>query len=776
MAALLIKLRRQWQWLLLAGTLAGMLAALAVAGCSTVQPLTAARARLLKLPATQLAPFTEEDVLRVIDSLQHLRHVQARTACRDCHLEKLMLPAQDTERSCRLCHEARTVDDRIWKHHCSSCHPFNARAELSSGTFSGLAEKCAQCHAPEEGESAFGACSAPREPEKACKSCHDIHSGATRTGPPEAYEFSADDQQRIISNTLHQKHRKAEVQCLSCHREGKELSAADATERCSDCHPQSIVAKEVWHEHCLACHAFTTTDEHALGTPRVAQRLCEGCHSEAGAESSIYGFCQPGSTHNITCQRCHQPHKSAIVAGEDVCASCHEDIVGKTHPSKKVHGACIMCHSPHKARKDWSDTCNTCHLANQTVLVHRIPGHPEDCLACHSPHFTEVEILGDACLNCHQGMFYTGSRRQSQQHRSCENCHDIASFKYNGDGSCAKCHKEQGRILGDKRLNAQHRYCITCHKPHTWRASFETSCEVCHETELVIEHRMPFHQLPCRECHDAHGTATLARSGDCNGCHAQQQIPAFKANTPDEHVTCANCHPADAVETQNFSFNGAEGSCRICHPLAAQEPQLEWSSVPSGHLMCTGCHSAHTFKAKPGVDSCGKCHADVFAVPPKEQHADCYNCHQLGHDSRFSGEALTCAVCHPEAFERAGGGVKQQCSTCHSPHEFKADPASCGICHADVQQEAQAAQHGDCSLCHADHNWRPGGGNCSICHPQLGGEHKALSHGDCLNCHQVHSMRAGSTSCGICHPQPPLTCTSDNCIECHTFRTRMATL
>jgi len=51
--------------------------------------------------------------------------------------------------------------------------------------------------------------------------------------------------------------------------------------------------------------------------------------------------------------------------------------------------------------------------------------------------------------------------------------------------------------------------------------------------------------------------------------------------------------------------------------------------------LCNGCHAPHAFKAKPSVDTCGVCHADVFQKPPAEAHADCYNCHQIGHKSVF---------------------------------------------------------------------------------------------------------------------------------------------
>jgi len=99
-------------------------------------------------------------------------------------------------------------------------------------------------------------------------------------------------------------------------------------------------------------------------------------------------------------------------------------------------------------------------------------------------------------------------------------------------------------------------------------------------------------------------------------------------------------------------------------------------------------------------------------------------------------------VCHSQAAERAGSGVKAKCNTCHSPHEFKADPGSCGICHADVKEQAENAKHGDCAVCHSGHNWKPGTESCVICHADAPGLHASKGHLDCLNCHPMPRLRA----------------------------------
>lgn len=739
-------------------------------GSCASAPLLQTKQRLLKMTDAELAPFTKDDIVRVADSIQHLRHVSGQHKCMDCHFERTALNAAEGERNCRKCHEARMVDNRIWKHHCQSCHPFDPEHEVSKGGFDALKTQCQECHPPAEGSDTYGACKGIGEGEKACKQCHKVHSGKTATAPPQALTFAQADQERVLGNQMHAAHNAKDVKCVACHFRTLEITAADAVERCSDCHASKIVAASVWSTHCLSCHAFTKTDEHALGTPRVAQRLCEECHTNGDPtkQNVIYGFCNPGSMHHIDCNTCHQPHKTAIVASQSVCTNCHDDIAGQTHPSKKVHGSCIMCHSPHIKREPGSKLCTKCHLANQAVLVHRIPGHPTDCLECHTPHFTETEIIGDACIKCHQGMFYAGGRNSPKDHRRCENCHDIASFRYEGDGGCANCHKAEGRVINNKQLNIQHRYCGTCHKPHIWRATFESSCSVCHQTELVLEHNIPQHKLACDKCHDAHAVDTMPDSGNCDGCHKQLAIPAFKPSVNEQHLTCSNCHSPDAIATRKYSFVGADGSCLVCHASAGGTPDVAWSAVPSGHQMCNACHAAHTFKVLPGPQTCGACHSDAYANPPAQQHSECFNCHVPSHQAEFSGD-FACTICHSQAAEQAGDGVKAQCTTCHGAHEFKADPNSCGTCHGEVQQQAAGANHGDCQTCHGSHKWQPGTAPCLVCHAERPGLHTVEQHSDCLNCHPMHSMRGGTESCATCHPQRPASCTSDSCMQCHKF-------
>ncbi len=724
---------------------------------------------LARLSPEQLGPFAAGEAMQVATSGMHQAHMRGDGKCADCHQAAEPLTATQTANLCGNCHTVQTENDKAWRHHCAACHPFSAKLEQSAGGYNAFKDHCDECHQPENPEK-FGKCEAERSGDRSCSSCHKPHTGKTVSGPQQIFPFTSAELATVLGNKMHDIHREKGTDCDACHSSKEPLTPAQAQMKCNECHADGLVATEVWLNHCLACHHFTKAAERAGGSVRIAQELCRDCHQGEDAGERILAFCDKGESHNITCERCHQPHKSSVIAEEGVCAECHSDIVGKTHPSKQVHGSCLMCHVPHRKRESGEELCSRCHFPSETVLVHHIPGHPSDCTACHSPHFTETEIIGEACLNCHQGMFYAGGRNLPKEHRDCESCHYISSFRYKGDQSCAGCHPTEGKVLDDESLHSQHRHCTTCHHPHIWRAPFEENCTICHEVEKVIEHNMPFHQKDCRACHEPHSTSTMARSGDCNGCHKERfNTPAFSPKAPQQHVTCDNCHSDATIKSRQFAFAGPKDTCMGCHPDAQAKPKLAWGEVPGGHRKCDVCHHAHVFEVHPDARTCGTCHRDLYSRTPTQAHAECYNCHEAGHAAKFIGQEASCAVCHSLAWKRSRGTAKEDCLACHKPHEMKADFTGCSKCHPEVVAQLKPTAHSDCKPCHDTHRWKPDAKSCAECHTGLPGLHAGKGHGDCKSCHPLHSLKAGSVRCGDCHAQPPATCTSKECMDCHKF-------
>jgi len=586
---------------------------------------------------------------------------------------------------------------------------------------------------------------------------------------PAGYNFTPQQTSSIIDNAMHIVHTKdADIDCKTCHQSPDEfLSHEKALALCHDCHSSQIVALQVWDNHCLSCHQFVKYKERYADSTHILRELCQGCHGEGS--SMFWRAFDPSSPHDVTCDNCHHPHQTALVVAGDLCEGCHEDITSKISKDNKVHGSCIVCHTPHTELPDSEKLCGKCHLATSNILVHNVPEHPRDCLACHSPHFTEAEITSNACLVCHDDTFYGGESNLPYAHRDCESCHFVGNFKYKGDAQCAKCHTLEGEVVARETLPAEHRTCLTCHQPHSWYAAFEQNCVRCHDVNKVIEHRLSFHQATCHDCHDPHHTDLMAKSGHCSGCHGEGSFPDFRPDLNDMHLQCVNCHSQVAIDSRDFSFVGVESSCLQCHTEAGGDDNPSWDEVPSGHKVCQACHAAHTFESDPTKMRCDLCHRDIFRKFPSEEHGNCFNCHKIGHDADFVGQDVSCDQCHADVLDKATTKVKEDCLICHAPHEFTAPQDVCVNCHSDVADQSKVTEHVTCEMCHADHNWKPDSEVCGVCHaepPQLHGSHDAVL---CLDCHSIHSMAADLSICRNCHSDLPTDCTSDNCIECHDF-------
>ncbi len=583
------------------------------------------------------------------------------------------------------------------------------------------------------------------------------------------YNFTAQQTSSIIDNLMHDAHVDgAGIGCVECHQQPDEfLSHQAALDLCHDCHEGQIVALSVWDNHCLSCHQFVKYKEHYADSTHILRDLCQDCHGEGAV---FYRAFDPESPHDVTCDNCHHPHKSALVVAGGLCDPCHEDIVEVVSAENKVHGSCIVCHTPHSEMPDSEELCAECHVATANILVHNVPEHPKDCLACHSAHFTAAEITSDSCLVCHDDTYYGGRSNLPRAHRDCQSCHYAGNFHYMGDDQCAKCHEEEGNVVDREILPEEHRACASCHEPHSWYTAFEHNCDRCHDVDAVIEHRLTFHQATCHDCHDPHHTELMAKSGHCEGCHGDGTFPNFRADLPDMHLQCVNCHSQVSIDSRDFSFAGSQDTCLVCHPLAGAAETETWDAAPSGHQVCQACHAAHTFDTDTATMRCDLCHRDIFTQFPSEAHGDCYNCHELGHFAAYTGLGTSCHICHGDVLESAASETKRDCTLCHAPHEFTGQPDSCIVCHGDIAEQSAVEQHVSCDLCHAGHTWRPDAATCSVCHAEPPALHASHTDAGCLDCHGVHSMGSDLTVCLICHAELSDHCEEAGCTNCHSFR------
>ena len=549
------------------------------------------------------------------------------------------------------------------------------------------------------------------------------------------YRFTPQETSSIIGNSMHDVHvKKKGMECRRCHQGPEWVTNKQALALCKECHESRTVAADIWYNHCLSCHQFAKYQEHYANSVHVLRELCQDCH---GLESVIYTAFDPNSPHDITCNNCHHPHETSLVVGTGVCQKCHKDISKLTDPKNKVHGSCLVCHTPHSPMKKSSELCSKCHYASQDILVHNVPAHPQDCLACHPAHFDQPQVGQKACLVCHDDTYYGGSSNLPKAHRDCNNCHYPSNFIYRGDKACTGCHAETRPVLTSAGLPKEHARCVSCHKPHQWYTSYDATCKKCHKVEQVLEHNLSFHQHKCSACHNPHNITIMAKTGNCSGCHKERQYPVFAANTPEQHLACANCHSQTSIDSRNFTFTGPGDSCMVCHTQSDAASNMDWSKVPSGHKVCNNCHAAHTFETAKQSKACTGCHIDLYANIPPEQHAECFNCHAANHVATFVGYNNSCTTCH-----------------------------------ADLQQQlaTNASHPADCTQCHSVHRGSARD-SCIVCHSQLPGLHgKHGTQAACTDCHSTHKFGASLETCKVCHAELSATCTSDKCSDCHKFR------
>jgi hypothetical protein len=567
--------------------------------------------------------------------------------------------------------------------------------------------------------------------------CHKEH-----LVPPEQQAvvyapFTEADRPRIELSDLHFKHAVPKAKCADCHSTTDTSKLATDAASCTQCHAKSLPAKEVWRGHCLMCHDFKAPKTKGQMAP-PKQEQCLLCHSAKQAGPELYGFYHSGSKMKFACSACHDPHAKKPIEPPQMCIACHGEMAA-TGLLKPGHVNCSACHAPHSWAFAAKLGCVTCHAKPTREVVHQVGAHPQDCTKCHSPHFSDDKLRGALCQTCHTNRVYLAGKNQPKQHLQCLNCHNQENWHFKGSPACASCHTSQGALLVNAAAPDKHKNCIACHAKHNFRTSFAATCKNCHKVSAVFEHQLPFHpQAQCSVCHDAHMATLPPKSGDCAGCH-NDAIPSFAMPSPEPHTQCVNCHSQDSIDARKFEFVGPENSCQVCHPVAMADPEVPWDKAPSGHLLCNGCHPAHTWKVEAGPKTCGVCHSDVVEQATTAGMPECFNCHEQNHLAKFVGQDNSCAVCHAQQAGEIAGSAMADCSTCHQQHTFKADPAS-----------------------------------CTVCHTSLPGAHSASGHTDCLNCHALHTFKVDTAACTVCHTDRAEHFPGQPCLDCHSFSERGA--
>jgi DmsE family decaheme c-type cytochrome len=266
--------------------------------------------------------------------------------------------------------------------------------------------------------------------------------------------------------------------CISCHSletlhasHSLHVMAFDAgttktgpQAACEACHgPGSAHAKNPTAPGLII--AYT----HDAKTPVETQEAtCLGCHAGGARQHWL------GSVHEargVSCTDCHNPmvrnSPEGVLAKDSinqVCASCHQDIMAKFNrrshmPLPEGQIACTDCHNPHGSitkpllKTDTvNETCFSCHAEKRGPFIFEHAPVAENCLNCHDPHGSNQENLlvlpvPMLCQQCHTNDRHPNDlqTRQSTRNglvpdervmeRGCLNCHSNIHGSNNPNGA-----------------------------------------------------------------------------------------------------------------------------------------------------------------------------------------------------------------------------------------------------------------------------------------------------------------------------------------------------
>lgn len=371
----------------------------------------------------------------------------------------------------------------------------------------------------------------------------------------------------------------------------------------------------------------------------------------------------------------------------------------------------------------------------------------DDCLSCHGPGTGMVNSQGKAitvnpaslghsvhkdlaCVDCHAGAAKSGHTAKT------------------ASASCLACHADEGvklsasahAMLGDPKDSST---CIACHGTHDVAdpaARGPQFCATCHATEVSQYNS------------SIHGRAHAKMNGDaptCKSCHGtahevvastDAKSPVSKANLPD---TCGQCHSNPALAAK-YMF-------AVAKPVEAYASSVHGRAIQQGNLhaaSCNDCHGVHDILPlsdphskiwKQNVAStCGKCHANVFAVYQQSIHGQAVAAGVM--------DAATCTDCHGEHRILAPGNPQS------SVYLANVSQVTCSRCHANTQlmgrfnvPASRVPTYDDSYHGLASSSGQQTVANCASCH----GVHDIFASSDVRS--TVNPANLGKT-CGKCHP------------------------
>jgi len=287
------------------------------------------------------------------------------------------------------------------------------------------------------------------------------------------------------------------------------------------------------------------------------------------------------------------------------------DIGSAPNPSYTPKGAdtCIMCHDEDSKLPVYS-IFKTKHAQ---PADRRTPFSGLQCESCHGPGEEHAQWVQPGEKQRPIITFGKHSKlTPRQQNQICIKCHrgdELAAWNggvhESNEVACAECHRihvPQDPVLV---TGSQPAVCYQCHK--------KTRSEFLKPSK----HPVRFGRMDCSDCHQVHGSGTVAIlkqptvNETCYLCHAEKRGPLLWEHAP---VT---------------------EDCRICHAShGSVQPSLLKMRVP---LLCQQCHSQFGHPSVPqSASGLPANNPSVFLLT-----GSCTNCHSEIHGSNHpSGATL----------------------------------------------------------------------------------------------------------------------------------------
>jgi DmsE family decaheme c-type cytochrome len=332
----------------------------------------------------------------------------------------------------------------------------------------------------------------------------------------------------------------------------------------------------------------------------------------AGFAWPVAAIAQAGASAPASARAASAPVASASAATAPALASSGAAGQG-TEYSEKGADTCLGCHDEEADTATFKATgiFRTKHAQRGDKHGPFGPGALQ-CEACHGPgdghatgkggkktltinsfkasSFLSVEERNQPCLGCHAGRARTGWHASVHERAglACTDCHRL--------------HVERDAVLTKAD---QPEVCLACHR--TQRADFQKTST----------HPVRFGLMACSDCHNPHGSSTVAM-----------------LNKPTVNQTCFSCH-AEKRGPMLWEHAPVAEDCTLCHsPHGAVRAALLNKSPP---LLCQQCHTvaghpavARTGAALPGGGGGGS----IFLLA-----GSCTNCHSQVHGSNHPAGA-----------------------------------------------------------------------------------------------------------------------------------------